>query len=75
MTHLHLIYLFTLSLLIQLLPRRTRTPPGPAASLFRPCISFQHADALGIPITTHNALGATDYSKAPRQEHNMPDVH
>lgn len=56
MTHLHLIYLFTLSLLIQLLPRRTRTPPGPAASLFPPRISFQHADALGIPITTHNAL-------------------
>lgn len=56
MTHLHLIYLFMLSLLIQLLPCRTRAPPGPAASLFPPCISFQHADALGIPITTHNAL-------------------
>lgn len=64
-----------LSLLIQLLPCRTRAPPGPAASLFPPCISFQHADALGIPITTHNALVSTDYSKAPRQEHNMPDIH
>lgn len=58
------------SLLIQLLPRRTRAPPGPAASLFPPCISFQHADALGIPITVptmHLCYGLQQSTEAGAQ--------
>lgn len=74
MTHLHLIYLFMFSLLVQLLPCRTRAP-GPAASLFPPCIPFQHGNALGIPITAHSARALPTGAKALRKEPNMPDIH